>query len=483
MSAPTGGAGLRPDLPFRRVALVLTGGGALGAYEVGVLRVLETLKLVPTLIVGVSIGAINAVSWLAAGYDAGPIERVWRESRAEALGVQWVSLALRVTGAFTAVVSVIELVLTAIGSRELSGASWLWGGSAKNDLLSVQLDIALWIVLALTGALAALYSRRMARGIDIRAAGTDGERLRRNLRNTLFGTAAVYLAVWIIGWPWPHRFHTLILMLLALAWAASSPGRVGAWVRGATLGLMPETGGRGLWSGRARRRILERIVAAGDPAKLVGPDTGLVISALAIDTGRIGHFVSWPDPAPEFIRRIDHELGEVIPVRNVTDVIDAAVASSALPGIFQPERACGRDCVDAGGFSNQPLHVAIAHGVDAMIVVVLVPSESPTPAPPPADLVALGGRLLELSNWRDLQTELRHLPPGWDRSGRPARVCVVEPAVSLPANVLAFDPERAGEVIALGRKDAWAALSGAGWLGEPDPPAPGAPLERAATRP
>ena len=120
--------------------------------------------------------------------------------------------------------------------------------------------------------------------------------------------------------------------------------------------------------------------------------------------------MSWPDPAPEFIRRIDHELGEVIPVRNVTDVIDAAVASSALPGIFQPERACGRDCVDAGGFSNQPLHVAIAHGVDAMIVVVLVPSESPTPTPPPNDVVALGGRLLELSNWRDLQTELRHLP-------------------------------------------------------------------------
>lgn len=483
MSMAAGGAGLRPDLPFRRVALVLTGGGALGAYEVGVLRVLETLKLVPTLIVGVSIGAINAVSWLAAGYDAGPIERVWRESRAESLGVQWVSLALRITGAFTALVSMIELVLTAVGSRELSGASWLWGGSAENDLLSVQLDMALWIVLALLGALAALYSRRVARGLDIRAAGTDGERLRRNLRNTLFGTAALYLAVWIIGWPWPHRFHTMILILLSLAWAASSPGRVGSWVRGATLGLMPETGGRGLWSGRARRRILERIVAAGDSSKLVGPGTGLVISALAIDTGRIGHFVSWPDPGPDFIRRIERELGEVIPARNVTDVIDAAVASSALPGLFQPERVNGRDFLDPGGFSNQPLHVAIAHGVDAMIVVVLVPSESPTSTPPPKDVVALGGRLLELSNWRDLQTELRHLPHGWDRSGSPARMCVVEPAVSLPANVLAFDPERAGEVIALGRKDAWAALARAGWLAEPDPPKAAAPLEPAATRP
>ena len=265
MSTAGGGAGLRPDLPFRRVALVLTGGGALGAYEVGVLRVLETLKLVPTLIVGVSIGAINAVSWLASNYDAGPIERVWRESRAESLGVQWVSLALRITGAFTAVFAILEIVLTAVASREFSGAYWLWGGpTSQGDLLSVQLDLALWIVLALVGALAALYSRRFARDLDRRAAGADSDRLRRQLRNALLATAAAYLIVWVSGWPWPHRFHTVILLLLALALAASSPGRMGAWMLGVALGLMPETGGRGLWSGRARRRILERIVAAGD---------------------------------------------------------------------------------------------------------------------------------------------------------------------------------------------------------------------------
>jgi hypothetical protein len=301
--------------------------------------------------------------------------------------------------------------------------------------------------------------------------------MRKGLRNLVLATAILYLVVWVMGWPWPHRFHTALLLLLTLAWVAGSPGRLGNWTRGVALGLMPETGGRGLWSGRARRRILQRIVAAGDASRLTGPGTGLVISALAIDTGRIGHFVSWPDPTPEFVQRIDVELGEVIPVKSATDVIDAAVASSALPGIFQPERACGRDFVDAGGFSNQPLHVAIAHGVDAIIVVVLVPSHSPSSAPPPPDVVALGGRLLELSNWRDLQTELHHLPDGWDPAGTPARVCVVEPVVSLPANVLAFDPERVGELIALGRRDAWSALSRAGWLEDPS-----APLEPGASR-
>ncbi len=469
--------GLRADLPYRRVALVLSGGGALGAYEVGVLRVLEATRLVPSLIVGVSIGAINAVSWLAAGRDAGPIERVWRSARGEALGVQWVSLAMRVTGALTTMIALLELVLTAAGSREFSGAYWLWGrGSAQADLLSTQLDLALWIVLALIGALMVLFARRVARDLDQRSNEADPERLRRQLRNAVLATGTVFAVVWVMGWPWPHRFHASLVLLLALAWLASMPGRVGRWLRGLALGLMPETGGRGLWSGRARRRILEAIVASGDGRQLAGPGTALAVSALAIDSGRIGLFVSWPDPDPAFVARIEQEGGEVISLPRASGMVDAAVASSAIPGIFQPERVAGRDFVDAGGFSNQPLHVAIAHGADAVLMVLLSPSESPAAAPPPADVVALGGRLLELANWRDLQTELRNLPAGWGRDGVPARICVVEPTESLPASILTFDPARAAELIELGRRDAWAALARAGWLaGAP-------PLESAAVR-
>ncbi len=55
------GRRLRADLPFRRVALVLSGGGALGAYEIGVLRVVETLALAPAMVAGISFGAVNAV--------------------------------------------------------------------------------------------------------------------------------------------------------------------------------------------------------------------------------------------------------------------------------------------------------------------------------------------------------------------------------------------------------------------------------------
>ncbi len=456
---------LVPDLPFRRIALVLSGGGALGAYEIGVLKVIERLQLVPSLVSGVSIGAINAVAWLAAGRDVRPIEQVWRTARAEALGVHWVSLALRIVGALTAALATLELVLGLMGSREMSGAYWLGQqGSARVDLISTQLDLTLWIVLGLTGALTVIYSRRVASDLDRRSQGADPVQLRLRLARVALGAAAVHLVVWLMGWAWPQRFSASVVLLLALAWLASTPGHAGRWLRHLALALMPETRGRGLWGGRARRRILERIVAKGDTRLLAGRGTGLVVSALAIDSGLIGHFVSWPDPDPLFASSLEQELGEVIPVADAAEMVSAAVASSAIPGLFQPERVAGRDFVDAGGFSNQPLHVAIAHGEDALLVVLLSPSESPAEAPPPADVMALGGRLLELANWRDLQTELRHLPPGWDRVGSPARVCVVEPREPLPTSLLSFDPDRAGELIARGEADAWVALARAGWI-------------------
>jgi len=257
---------LAASLPYKRIAVVLSGGGALGAYEIGVLRVLETVRLVPSLVVGVSIGAINAVAWLVAGRDAGPIEEVWRTARGETLGVQWVSLALRISGAFIAMMALLEMLLTLAGSGELSGAYWLWRhGSAAWDLLSTQLDASFWLVLALIGALGVIYARRIAAWLDQRTGETGPEVARQRLSRITLLAASVHLLVWIMGWPWPHRFSAAVVILLVLAWAASTPGFLGRGLRSLALGLMPETGGRGLWSGRARRRILENLVAAGDP--------------------------------------------------------------------------------------------------------------------------------------------------------------------------------------------------------------------------
>ena len=49
-------------LPFEVVALVLQGGGALGAYQAGVYEALSEAGIYPNWIAGMSIGAINAAT-------------------------------------------------------------------------------------------------------------------------------------------------------------------------------------------------------------------------------------------------------------------------------------------------------------------------------------------------------------------------------------------------------------------------------------
>ncbi|TLY76508.1 MAG: patatin-like phospholipase family protein, partial [Gammaproteobacteria bacterium] len=46
--------------PFERIALLLQGGGALGAYQAGVYEALSEAHLEPDWIAGISVGAINA---------------------------------------------------------------------------------------------------------------------------------------------------------------------------------------------------------------------------------------------------------------------------------------------------------------------------------------------------------------------------------------------------------------------------------------
>jgi hypothetical protein len=376
-----------------------------------------------------------------------------------------VALVLRAAGAFGAVVATLEVLLGIMGSRELSGSYWIWKkASARVDLWSAQLDITSWIVLAVLCVLLATFARQAEGWIVGNPTSPDPKRGRRLLGRATLIAAIVHAVVWLMGWAWPHRFSASVVLLLLIAYLGSGTGWVARLLQRGGFGLVPETRGRGLWDGKARGKLLRKLVDEGDPAALTASGPRLVVSALALDRGRVTHFTSWPDPSPEFRARVEEQLGEVVPLRDADEVVRAAVASSAIPGIFEPERISGRDFVDAGGFSNQPIHVALAADSDAVLVVLLSPSHSPTMGAETGDLVSLAGRLLEFANWRDLQTELRSLPAGWDRAGGMARVCVVEPDRALPGTVLGFDPGQAGALITLGERDAWLALERAGWL-------------------
>jgi hypothetical protein len=475
--------GRRDDLPFGRIALVLSGGGALGAYEVGVLKVLERAGIRPAILAGVSVGAVNAVLWLANGFRTEPLERVWATLRASSVGMRWVSLMVRALGAFLATLAGVQILLTVAGSPELSpGMLFLRTDNGGSEVAAAVLDVLAWLLVGVVGVLIIHGSRRAEDSLARLSPARDPHRLHRWYGWILALGTAIHMLTWITGIAWPHRFSASLLLVGALVWVLNRPGQAGDRTRQIFLRLLPETGGRGLWGSQARRRVIQRVVSEGDPGALVGAETHLIISACAVGSGRMGYFVNWPDPDESFRARIEASVGEVISLRTPEDVIEAAVASSAIPVVFEPVRVGAREFVDGGVFTNQPLHAVLADGADAIIVVLVSPSSGPPRSQREPTLLELAARLLEIGNWRDLQTELRRLPTGWvptapiaggpsagTRAGEMARVCVIEPDRVLPGGLYGFSPGNAAELRGRGERDARRALEAAGWLAPPPP--------------
>jgi NTE family protein len=72
-----------------RTAFVLGGGGVLGAHEAGMLRALAERGIVPDVVLGTSIGAVNGALYAADPSPAGVsrLIRLWREADPASLGV------------------------------------------------------------------------------------------------------------------------------------------------------------------------------------------------------------------------------------------------------------------------------------------------------------------------------------------------------------------------------------------------------------
>ena len=84
-------------LPFECVALVLQGGGALGAYQAGVYEALAEAGIHPDWVAGISIGAINC-ALIAGNAPEGRVDKLrafWEEitSNPWSSGYEWTKSA------------------------------------------------------------------------------------------------------------------------------------------------------------------------------------------------------------------------------------------------------------------------------------------------------------------------------------------------------------------------------------------------------
>src|ERR1700752_2647940 len=83
--------GRKRRTPFERIALLLQGGGALGAYQAGVYQALAEADLHPDWVAGISIGAINS-ALIAGNAPENRVERMrefWESVCTSPLGVPY----------------------------------------------------------------------------------------------------------------------------------------------------------------------------------------------------------------------------------------------------------------------------------------------------------------------------------------------------------------------------------------------------------
>jgi predicted acylesterase/phospholipase RssA len=458
---------LRRHWPFRRLAVVLSGGGALGAYEVGVLKALDAVGLAPAIVIGLSVGAINAVVWTAHGFHSGALERAWSRIGPASVGMHWTSLAVRLAGLFLTLFAAVEIVLSVMGSSALSVAHLFGPREGAGAAASALFDVLAWALVGAAGYALARAAREVESRLAHLSARVEPRRWHRWTGRMLLAGAGLHLVAWAFDWPWPHRFGATVLVIGGLLWLLNRRGRTGEWMRRAVVRLLPESGGRGLWGGLARKRLLESLVSGGNPGRLVDRGVHLMVNALGLASGRMCYFVNWPDPSPEFRASMERALADVQVVTTPREVIRAAAASSAMPILFRPVRIGGREFLDAGMFSSRAIHAAIADGADAILVVLLSPAMFPRAVRGGRHLFEVGAWLLALGNWRDLRSELLMLPAPWTREGDPAPLCVVEPDDPLPGGMLRLDPRDAAQLMARGEDDAWRALERAGWVERP----------------
>jgi NTE family protein len=152
---------------------------------------------------------------------------------------------------------------------------------------------------------------------------------------------------------------------------------------------------------------------------------------------------------PLIVTATNFETGDLLALRH-GDLIDAVMASVALPGLFPPQRIGGVQVVDGGLTAYLPIEVALTEGADAVIFTLCGCCERLTG--PARGLLSIVARALGIAIDRKFLADLEHFGPR-------LTVRKIGPPV---ANVALLDFSHTAELIEAGYRHALAGLSDAG---------------------
>lgn len=458
-----------------RVGVVLSGGGARGAYEAGVLMAFQDAEVPTHVIAATSIGSINAATYAA--YSEGlvgraePLVNAWMDLTPATLGIDWSRYIFLLAGLVAA-------------SAGIGNFLWLWM-QHHGIYLHAHHPMSTWFALGVAGVSILLFSDKLSyvgyvglKFIRKRAWEPDWRKTWVSIGANLlvWGFLVFFLRFTYIHLPLegsraldltPHvPMFVAILIVLAFYRLLQDPL---SKLSHRFLRMPLRTG---LFPNFDRIKFLRARIPQ---EKLRNSEIRVIMTATDIQRGAARFFSNvsveelLADPAvnQEFVQR---------EVEQPQDLVLAAVASSSYTFAYEAVDMAGRLWTDGGIMTNQPVLPALRLGADVLFLVLIAPLEGDDQAGPIKTFLDVGVHAVDilvsknfksdialLSNINRLcsiyaselgvRPEQLELEVGKQRY-RYVKFFNIAPEKSLPATALDFDSEIIAPIIVQGYRDA-----------------------------
>lgn len=366
--------GNRPPVCTSRVGVVLSGGGARGAYEAGVLMAFQDAQVPTHVIAATSVGSINAASYAAHSEGligkAEPLIDAWLELTPATLGIDWSRYIFLLSGLVAA-------------SAGIGNFLWLWM-QQHGIFLHAHHPQLTWLALGVAGISILMFADKLSYVAYVALKFVHRRDWEPDWRKTwvsiganilVWGFLVMFLSFTYIHLPvegngyfeiTPHvPVIVAILVLLGLYRLLQDPL---SKLSHRFLRMPLRTG---LFPNFDRIKFLRKRIPED---KLRNSEIRVIMTATDIQRGAARFFSNVPVETLLADPSVHHGFVKK-EVEQPQDLVLAAVASSSYTFAYEAVDMEGRLWTDGGIMTNQPVLPALRLGADVLFLVLIAPLE------------------------------------------------------------------------------------------------------------
>jgi predicted acylesterase/phospholipase RssA len=393
-----------------RIAVVLSGGGARGAYEAGALLAFQDAQVPTHIIAATSVGSINAADYAAHSStlvgNAEPLVEGWAQITSPAMGIDWSRYIFILAGLIAASAGAGNFV------RE-----WL---EEKDIFLHLHNPLLTWLALMFAGLMLLFLFDKISYAFYVAANAIRGQKWVPDKRKAWVSLIA-NIFVWgcVLLFLSSSHVHLarnqvvefdsnalwVALAGLPVAWLVWKLAR--PWTSQWSHKFLRLPFRSGLFPNFERAKYLRRRIPEegirNSPIRILMTATDLESGAGRYFTNKSAEVLK-KDPNAEawFIE------GET---QEAKDLLQAAVASSAFTLAYEAVPMEGHLWTDGGIVTNQPIRPAVRLGADVLFLVMLDPLEEDPHATKPEikTFLDVGVQATAILISKNLKTDLKAL--------------------------------------------------------------------------